>query len=672
MFDTKLFMTAEDNLLKTFDEIHNFIYANDGLSEQQVLDEFVKVLFVKFTDEKNEFQKFSISKEEVAEITSGRKQNDFTKRIEKLFQDTILLFPDLFDNKEKINISAQSLSFIVQKLQRIDFSKSSKDAKGLAFQKFLGRQAKSGRGQFFTPEPIIDFCVEILQPKENETIIDPACGTGGFIFSSLKYIQKNNPSIDLKKYTEENIFGIEINRRISQISKMKFLLECNGNANILCHNSLDDFDILDLHLNKNSETKTLQNTFDIVLTNPPFGTQGKITNSNQLSKYELGYKWNKYDNTYIKSRTLQNGQIPDVLFIERCLQLLKQGGRMGIVLPNGHFENSSMEYIRLYIKAKADVIAVVNLPQETFIPYGTGVKASLLFLQKKNGSEIHSGRVFFSRIEKLGYQGNKNGTPEYIKDKTGKIQIDKTGNKIIDEDFSIVLRDYCVFQKELTINTNNSFSIDNSKLNGRFDYDYYSPKNRGLINILQNNNAVKLSEIATIVKQKSNKLKQNGEVAYVELSDINTHSFEIINTTLQRIHELPSRASYELKEGDIITAVAGNSIGTEKHATAYITKEYEGTICTNGFRILRNLRIDPYYLLYYLKSQMFLKQIFMYRTGAAIPAISDQDLENILIYIPADNELKNISNNVKQSFELRNLAKQKLTEVELNINLTSG
>ena len=152
---------------------------------------------------------------------------------------------------------------------------------------------------------------------------------------------------------------------------------------------------------------------------------------------------------------------------------------------------------------------------------------------------------------------------------------------------------------------------------------------------------------------------------YVELSDVNTHSFEIINSTQYTVHELPSRASYELKENDIITAIAGNSVGTRKHATALVDNQYSGVICTNGFRVLRNPKINIYYLLYYLHSDLFLKQMMMYRTGAAIPNVSDNDLMNILVYIPDESIINNIGNQMKQSFDLR---KESVKVVE-NINL---
>ena len=136
------------------------------------------------------------------------------------------------------------------------------------------------------------------------------------------------------------------------------------------------------------------------------------------------------------------------------------------------------------------------------------------------------------------------------------------------------------------------------------------------------------------------------------------------------VNKLPSRASYELKTGDIITAVAGNAIGTPKHTTAYVTKEFNHSICTNGFRVLRGFKISPFYLLYYFQSDLFLRQALMYRTGAAIPALSDEDFSKILIYIPPEKEIERISSIVKRSFYLRQKAKSEMRNITLTeINL---
>lgn len=657
-------LNKTDKLLRKFEEIHNFIYANDGLSTQQTLEEFIKLLFIKILDERNEVKSFKITSEEFESIKNSKKDKSFSSRISNLFNKTIIEYSDLFDEDEKIRLSIVSLGFIVNKLQDISLTNSSSDVTGLAFQKFLSHHEKDGRGQFFTPEPIIDFCVKIIQPKLGETIIDPACGSGGFLFSALEFIKYQNDNCNIGDTIRNNIYGIDINKSIARIAKMKLILEANVETNIYNTNSLKDIDEIKLAFTNERVIKG----FDIVLTNPPFGTAGKITNKTTLSKFDLGYKWMKTNSGYSKTNKLQNAQTAEILFIERSIDLLKEGGRMGIVLPNGHFENPSLEYLRFYIKQRCKILAIVNLPQETFIPYGTGVKTSLLFLEKETKNAITEYNVFFGKITKLGYQGNKNGNPIYKKDKYGNKVLNEKNQPILDENFSTTIKDYYNFINNVNIESVNSYIIKYNELNGRFDYDFYSPETRKLIGILKSNNGKKLSELVEIVKSKSKLLgKPNTIVEYVELSDINTPSFEIINSTELSVHELPSRASYEIKTGDIITAVAGNSIGSRKHATALVTESHNGAICTNGFRVFRNFKIDPYFLLYYLQSDYFLNQIYMLRTGAAIPNVSDYDLGNILISIPDEQTLKLIGNRVRKSFELREKSKKELNSIKLEL-----
>lgn len=606
------------NLLKKFEEIHDYIYANEGLSPQQTLNEFLKILFIKIVDENTNSHAFQISSEEYNLLKKGESCNTFIQRIKSLFDNTKDTYKDIFEEDEKIRLSNLSLGFIVNKLQEVSLTDSSNDAKGLAFQKFLSHKEKDGKGQFFTPEPVVDFCVKIINPQYGETVIDPCCGSGGFIYSAYHHIMDNNNNCDAKQLIGKWIFGIDINKDIAKIARMKFLLEANIRNNIFCHNSLEDIDVIKLLLSEHS-TNT-HDGFDVLLTNPPFGASGKISDTAILSQYDLGYKWHNKNNFWIQTKTLTGGQPTEILFIERCLQLLKEGGRMAIVLPNGHFENPSLEYLRYYIKEKAQIIGVVNLPQETFIPYGTGVKTSLLFLKKKSIKENNPYSIFFGKINKLGYQGNKNGTPLYKKTNNGTI-VTKNGKPVLDEDFTSVIKDFQLFTKTGNINSDSSFALPFDELSGRMDYDFYSPANRKIFNQISNH-TVSLCDIVDIVKVKSNKLKHSDmTVEYIELSDINAYSFEIINSTTYQVHELPSRATFELNDGDIITAIAGNSVGTKKHATAIVTKDHSGAICTNGFRVLRNPRINRYFLLYYLHSPLFLKQMMMYRTGAAIPNV---------------------------------------------------
>ena len=161
------------NLLKKFEEIHDYIYANEGLSPQQTLNEFLKILFIKIVDENTNSHAFQISSEEYNLLKKGESCNTFIQRIKSLFDNTKDTYKDIFEEDEKIRLSNLSLGFIVNKLQEVSLTDSSNDAKGLAFQKFLSHKEKDGKGQFFTPEPVVDFCVKIINPQYGETVIDP-------------------------------------------------------------------------------------------------------------------------------------------------------------------------------------------------------------------------------------------------------------------------------------------------------------------------------------------------------------------------------------------------------------------------------------------------------------------------------------------------------------------
>lgn len=670
-FYDKPSLQKNDGLLRVFEDIHNHIYANDGLSPEQALEEAIKVLFLKIFDEKNKTLEFKISSSEYERIRNGKIDQEFIKRFQDLQHNTFSFFSNLFEKGEKVNLKNSTLGFVVNKLQNIDLLNSSNDVKGLAFQKFIHSSQRVGRGQFFTPEQVIKLCVEIIQPRADEAVLDPACGSGGFLSSALQYVAINEPE-QSKKFAKENIYGIEINRTVARIAKMRMILDGDGFSNIIQNDSLSDWSNLDLELNKSNEknNKTCQNFFDVILTNPPFGTQGKISDKSVLRNFDLGYKWNGSDSIYIKSDTQLNGQVPEILFIERCLKFLKPGGRMAIVLPNGDFENSSLAYLRHYIKETADVLAVIKLPQETFIPSGTSVKTSILFLRKNNG-EKGLKKVFFAQITKLGYSGNKNGSLVYKKDERGNILKTPEGESKIDEDISEVISTYLSYKNKGDLKEQeNSFVVDKSDLDySRLDFEFYKPSYRHLDHLLSRKGAYRLGDLVKIKKTKANKLKQKDlSVRYVELSDISTQYNEIINSTEQLVHELPSRASYEIKEGEILTAVAGNSIGTNSHASAYVTKDYDGCICTNGFRVLiPNKKINPYYLLYYLKSKNFLDQVYRFRTGAAIPSLLDSDLLNILVLLPSTKEQGRTGAIIKDGFKQRKQYQEKIQKIEVNI-----
>lgn len=666
-----------NELKSAFEKCHNYIYANEGLLKEKVFSEILKLLFIKMFDEKSNDPhcNFHISNKELEKLKEN-KQNQFVQRIFNLFENVKSQFSDIFQNQyEEINLKPLTLGFIVHQLQDYTFINTPVDVKGTAFQSFIYAHQRGERGEFFTPHPIIDFIVKIIDPNYNEKVIDPACGSGGFLVEALKWIKEkyiqakleNRNHINEHPLNDLDVFlcGIEINPDLTNVSKMQMILNNANNKHIFTANSLlspDQLMFIAERLGIFLEP-TLE-SFDILMTNPPFGTKGKITDQKILEGFDLGHKWHKKGDNWDKNDELLLGQAPEILFIERCLQFLKDGGRMAIVLPAGILENPSQEYIRKFIKSKAKILAIIQLPSETFIPYGTGISVSILFLQKLSPQEIeqeitNNYDIFFAFVEKIGYEGTKIGKIIYKRNEKGEIIKDNKGNSIIDEDLMEISREYINFKigKELPM-SNQIFSRKYNEIRGRFDPKFYQPIYLELRDELIKAGAVPLEKVVRIISKKAEVLNDpEATIKYIEISDVNPITSEVVSYNEMKVYEAPSRASYEVIEGDVITAIAGVSTGTKKHASAYISNEFDGCICTNGFRVLKpknkEIKIDPYYLLYYIRSKEFLMQMYRYRTGTTIPAVSDADLKKILIIIPQNKIQDEIVKKVKESYNLR-------------------
>lgn len=533
------------------------------------------------------------------------------------------------------------------------------DLFGKAFLQYLSSSYRNNQGQFFTPDEIVNFCINFLKPKEGDNIIDPACGSGSFLISAIKFIYKDK----LNKNTLNNIFGIEINNVAAKIAKLNMILTNSNYQNIINLDALIDINKID-NLNYN-----FKEHFDLIFTNPPFGTSGKISNKSILKNYKLSFKWIENNESFLNSEKLLDHQVPEILFIERCIELLKPGGRMAIVLPNGNLENPTLKYLRFFISLSCNIIAVVKLPQDAFVHSGTGIKTSILFLEKKNKKIKNNAPIFFSQINKIGFSANKAGKKIYKKDNLGNTIKDKKNNPIIDEDISNVLNDYeNIINKKKIINQN-SFLVSSEVFSyHRYNYEYYDPKYKKIYLNFNNNNSFFLKDLVNIKRNKSKKLlSQDLSVSYVELSDVISDYSEIYKSEILKVYELPSRASYDINEGDVITSVSGNSIGTKRHATAFVSAKFHGSICSNGFRVFDDFskKINKFYLLYYFKTDMFLNQIFRLRTGSAIPSIHDNDLQNIKIFIPSEKKIAEISKIIEKSFKDRELYKQEISKIKI-------
>ncbi len=456
-------------LKSVFETCHNYIYANEGLLKEKVFNEVLKILFLKMVDEKDyssPIARFGITEEENDLLMEG-KGNSFISRMEELFKEVKRRYGDVFTSDERINLKPITLGFVVGQLMYFDLRKTPADVKGTAFQTFVYAHQRGERGEFFTPEPIVRLMVEMLNPKSNEIVFDPACGSGGFLVAAMKHVWKQIEKVvkdpaELRdaqlSYAIDKIRGMDFNPDLARVSKMRMVLEDDGHTGVFSSNALDDFEIISRTAHEMGATKVVKGRFDVILTNPPFGTKGKVTNREILGSFDLGHKWksNKETGQWEKESKLFDGQVPDILFIERCLDYLDVRGRMGIVIPDGDLTNSTLGYLRQWIKNKAMILAVVSLPQETFIPHGAGVKASVLFLQKLPPKELAKLKdtdypVFMGIIEKIGYdvRGKKickrNERGEMINEK-GEV-VHKPEDAATDEDVSEVIEAFKEFKK---------------------------------------------------------------------------------------------------------------------------------------------------------------------------------------------------------------------------------
>ena len=436
-------------LLTAFRRCHNYIHGNEGMPKDAAFWQFLYLIFAKLHDERRPrdqpprfwagmFEKQVNGKKQlVDEQFDPEGQKAIRNRVTELVDEVAERYKDTVfrDNPPRITLSDRALAFIVGELAKYDLSRTALDAKGAAYQELVKHNIRGDRGQYFTPRGPVDLMVKMLDPKLEERVMDPACGTGGFLVSTLKHldrrfherakIEPGEESTDeflsmqdrLIDFVEHNLFGADFDPFLVRAAQMNVLMASNGQARVFNMNSLE-FPAGYLQGAKEASGKADLGTMDVVMTNPPFGSNIPIADPNILRHYELAHTWERTDDGGFRNTgRLQGSVAPEVLFIERCLDWLKPGGRMGIVLPDGILGNPGDEYIRWWLLRHCWVLASVDLPVEVFIvEANVNILTSLLFLKKKTDEEIRAedlGQrvdypVFMAVAERVGFDRRGN------------------------------------------------------------------------------------------------------------------------------------------------------------------------------------------------------------------------------------------------------------------------
>jgi type I restriction enzyme M protein len=622
-----------DNLLALFEDCHNYIYANEGLLKERVFHEVVKLLLLKLADEQGPADRparFVVTSNDRRAIAGGDGQA-FVGRLSKLFAAARRTHPHLLADDTDLALRPATLAWLVERLQGVSLSRTPGDVKGAAFQTFVYRNQRGDRGEFFTPHPIVELAVRMLDPRANERIIDPACGSGGFLIEAIKHIRTaSSRRQPFNLFVRRNVRGIEFNPHVARAAAVRLAFEGGTGDEILCRNALAAEEMLD-------------GQFDVLLTNPPFGSRARIEDAAMLRSFDLARRWTTHgDCAWQPTEKFLAGQSPEVLFIERSLALLRPGGRMAIVLPDGLLQNPSCGYLRQWLLERTELMAVVSAPLETFVPYGTGIKTSLVLLRKRPCAEAST--CFMARLWRIGYDVKGQAMPR--RDTRGVALRDAAGQLVLDSDVPAVVDAWRSFEAgKHWQQSDDRFVVPRRDIDSRIDVEHYLPGDRQLVADLTRAGARPLGDLATIL-QETDEFRGDGgqDIRYIAISDIHAATGEIVRQQRLKAHEAPSRARYRLRTGDIITAISGASTGTPEQATALVTDEEDGAICSNGLAVLRDVRgVRAEYLLIYLRSEPFLRQVRRLMTGHAIPAITRGDLAGVLVLLPSPAEQTRIA-----------------------------
>lgn len=380
------------SLKKIILDLEDLVLANAGVD---AFEEIFKLLYAKLYDEWAAIN-LPQRQRKIQFRIYGESPDELHRKITNLFNEAKRKWPDVFSAADKIELTPSHLVTCVSFLQDIRLFNANLQIIDEAFEYLVTQVAKGSKGQYFTPRWVIDMCVKMLNPKANEYVIDPAAGSCGFLVHTIMWVAQGQITASglpehAREFAQNNVYALDFDGKAIKIAKAMNLIAGDGKSNVYKANSLDpkrwDQAIKAAFrrflLDENDEEYQYLG-FDVLFTNPPFA--GNISERDVLRQYRLAEK---------NGRTVSRiGR--DILFIERCLNMIRPGGRMAIVLPQGRLNNTNDLFIRNFLFSKARILAVVGLHGNTFKPH-TGTKTSVVFLQKYTREELDKIRAIENR-----------------------------------------------------------------------------------------------------------------------------------------------------------------------------------------------------------------------------------------------------------------------------------
>lgn len=685
---------SKDNFLKVLSRCHNIIRNVDKLSPEAAFDEISKILFIKMLYERDAKEELVYSKDKFLKDEIAYKGNGdyiqalFYKVKEKYVAD------GLFEIEDKIKIRRESFLLILEELGNVELYDTSDDIKGIAFELFLGKTFRGELGQFFTPRTIVNYMVEVLNVKEGDRVCDPCCGSGGFLIKTFEHVQNqidqdihqqiNSLMNDLAisenerkhkindlllecdktingsryhKLCHDYFFGVDANARMARTSKMNMIMHGDGHVGVYLHDGL---------LNVGG---VYDNRFDIILINPPFGAHVekdmRITDSDVPTEEEKElytklfgqeylervyepmkeYATKEYKDNTKGKRILElyniNNNNTEILFIERCINLLKPGKRAGIVLPEGVLDNTALDRVRRFIETQARILNITSIPADVFLSSGANIKPSLIFIQKYNENETPE-KDYMLTVTKVTDAG-----------------ISSTGLPSQNEELPIAAKEVCSFllgtPKQKMVYT---------KVIRRSELANWSVKQIFDITHTEFNPQYETTKIGNLLKMSKNVIVIEPNIEYTRLT-VKLYNKGISVRDKVKGIDIGTKRQTRVSEGQfVISKIDGKSA-----AYGIVDAMLDGAIVTPDFMVydINRNKVLPEYLELVLQNETILNQFANSSSGTTgRRRLSQRFFEDTRIALPSLEEQHNL---VAEIIQIRE--SQKALENRMKVNIES-
>ena len=674
-------LRPNNNLKLIFNRLLKTLYSNTNISRREKLgNEMIRLIFCKIWDERydvNALPKFRIGFKEETEEPEDPKE--VSKRINELFKEVKkeLVSDGVFEENEEIKLDDKSIAYVVGELEPFSLQRTDKDVVGDAFEVFAESKLVGEKGEFFTPREVVKMAIKLIDPQPEQSVCDPACGSGGFLIYALEHVWKlmdnskkykgvQDLKLIKKEIAEKYFFGVDKEMDLVKIAKAYMAIVGDGRGGIVQQNSLhnaEDFEgrAKELFI-KNEKLKK----FDIVLTNPPFGSKTKVL-EDDAKYFDLGHVWKKDGEVWKKTDKTKETE-PQILFIERCLEMLREGGKLAIVLPETPFHAPNTRYVLNYIRKSNNIIAIIDLSHNAFRPHNNA-KTLLIILEK---GKKQQDKIIMGVAEQIGH--DHQGKPIYRYDEENK----KFLNEIWD-DSKITLKE---LDNPSDSKNKNTFVIKIKDIkNNVFVPRYYWKKQIETFRKIAKEKNLEFVQIKDLIDKgiikdfsghgsPEGKYKGKGDIPYVRVADIvNWEIYKNPTSPIPEfIYEIIKGKGVDLKEKDILFVRRGSyRIGT----VAMVSKFDKKVLLTREIHVFRIIKekneydIDPFYLMYLFSHQLTQKQLYnKILIDTTLPNIGRRWEELYLPIAKDKKEREKIKKKIREAFEKKWEAQEKIFSIK--------